>query len=71
MALTLATKIAWLKAHGSSLSLNWGEDTGCWECSWISSGKRRTVVTQRLETALDALLKGQGVDDGAMESGEP
>ena len=27
---------------GSSVLLNWGEDDGLWECSWITGGKRFT-----------------------------
>jgi hypothetical protein len=32
--------IEWMKARGSSLTLNWGEDNNLWEVSWISSGNR-------------------------------
>lgn len=32
--------LCWMKIHGSSVILNWGEDNNAWECSWISSGER-------------------------------
>jgi hypothetical protein len=38
--------------HGSSLIMNWGEDTGMWECSWITGGVRIIVVSKELEAAL-------------------
>ncbi|HEY1294710.1 MAG TPA: hypothetical protein VGJ60_16655 [Chloroflexota bacterium] len=47
--------------HGSSLMLNWGEDTGCWEFEWISSGQRFRAVSRKLHIALqqvDALARG-------------
>ena len=29
-----------LAEMGQSVTLNWGEDDGTWECCWISSGMR-------------------------------
>jgi hypothetical protein len=36
----------WMKEHGSSFLLNWGEDDGLWECSWITGGERYTGLSQ-------------------------
>jgi hypothetical protein len=38
--------------HGSSLILNWGEDNGCWEVSWITGGERFTYVSNDIRHAL-------------------
>lgn len=47
-----------MRERGSSVILNWGEDTNCWECSWITSGKRYTgVSTNPHEAVRLALLK--------------
>jgi hypothetical protein len=34
-----------MRRNGSSVTLNWGEDTGQWECSWITGGKRFTYTS--------------------------
>ena len=43
-----------MQAHGSSVTLNWGEDNERWEVAWITSGtryigvsKESTVATQQ------------------------
>jgi hypothetical protein len=41
-----------MKAAGNSLVLSWGEDTGLWECSWITSGKRYVGVSRFLDLAI-------------------
>jgi hypothetical protein len=41
-----------MKAAGSSLVLSWGEDTGLWECSWITSGKRHVGASRFLDLAI-------------------
>lgn len=41
-----ARHLAWLKERGSSVELNWGEDTDMWECSIISGGDRFTGVAR-------------------------
>jgi hypothetical protein len=47
--------MAFMQRHGSSVLLNWGEDTGQWECSWITSGTRYTgLAGGALEAARDA-----------------
>lgn len=47
-----------MKERGSSVILNWGEDTNCWECSWITSGKRYVgVSTSPHEAVRLALLR--------------
>ena len=42
--------------HGSSLTLNWGEDTGCWEVDWITSGERFRGVSRDLGAAMQQAL---------------
>lgn len=32
----------WMSQRGSSVILNWGEDSNAWECSWITGGDRFT-----------------------------
>ena len=34
--------LVWMRRYGSSVLLTWGEDTGQWECSWITGGRRYT-----------------------------
>jgi hypothetical protein len=29
-----------MAAHGSSLTLDWGEETAAWECAWVTGGTR-------------------------------
>jgi hypothetical protein len=38
--------LAYMKQRGSSLTLDWGDDTDQWECSWISSGDRFVGVAR-------------------------
>lgn len=41
-----------MRAHGSSVLLNWGEDDNLWECSWITGGERFTEVSLELEPSV-------------------
>lgn len=34
-----------MQRNGSSVVLNWGEDTEQWECSWITGGERYTTFS--------------------------
>lgn len=43
-----------LKRDGSSLIMNWGEDTDCWEVAWITGGVRFVAVGDDLEGTLVA-----------------
>jgi hypothetical protein len=36
-----------MKRKGQSIVLNWGEDNDCWECSWITGGRRWTAVSRK------------------------
>lgn len=36
--------LEWMADGGSSVLLNFGEDTGAWECSWITGGERFTGI---------------------------
>lgn len=38
----LAENLEWMRQRGTSVILNWGEDTDLWECSWIANGERFT-----------------------------
>jgi hypothetical protein len=46
---------------GTSVHLGWGEDDGCWECSWITGGKRYTAHGTDVLTAIGACLEQAGV----------
>lgn len=48
-----SARIEYLKNHGSSLVLDWGEDTGQWEVSWITSGRRFFAESSDLGYALE------------------
>lgn len=50
----LADTIAELKDDGSSLIMNWGEDTGQWECAWITGGIRFVSIGPDLTQTLKA-----------------
>jgi hypothetical protein len=39
-------------SHGSSLTINWGEDTGCYEVDWITSGERFRGINTELYAAM-------------------
>lgn len=45
--------LSYMAKHGSSVVLNYGEDTGQWECSWIVEGHRYVGVKGDPEDALD------------------
>lgn len=49
---TLA-RIEYMRTHGSSLIMNWGEDTGVWEVAWITSGRRFCGFSKDLRAAVD------------------
>lgn len=38
--------------QGTSVLLNWGEDTHNWECSWITSSKQYTSHAAWIEGAI-------------------
>jgi hypothetical protein len=42
--------------HGSSMTISWGEDTGCYEVDWITSGKRFRGVDRNLLTAAHQVI---------------
>jgi hypothetical protein len=51
-----------MQEHGQSVTLNWGEDTGQWECSWITGGGRFTGISSAPATAI--LFAARKVVDG-------
>ncbi len=57
----------WMREHGSSLILNWGEDCGgTWECSWITGGDRYTGVSNSPQMAAClAVLKAVDAKEGS------
>lgn len=44
--------LAWMIDNGSSLILDWGEDSHMWECSWISGGERFTGLQKEIRLAI-------------------
>lgn len=50
--MTVENVLEWMRAHGSSVLLNWGEDPDAWECSWITGGKRYTGCQVKMRSAL-------------------
>jgi hypothetical protein len=47
--------LEFMRERGSSISLNWGEGTDCWECAWITGGNRYFGVNSSLfEAVLEA-----------------
>jgi len=48
--------LGWMAAHGQSVLLNWSEDDGQWECSWITGGKRLTAVRADIPDAIRDVL---------------
>lgn len=53
---TLRGKLQLMADRGSSVTLNWGEDTNAWECSWITGGKRFSASEERMEDAVNLVL---------------
>ena len=53
----IVEQLCFMQAHGSSVTLNYGEDTDYWECSWITSGKRFSGYPHRMGSAVVDCLK--------------
>lgn len=49
---TLQEVLEWMADGGSSVLVNFGEDTGAWECSWITGGIRFTGVHGLIRNAV-------------------
>lgn len=45
-------RLLWMADHGSSVTLNWGEDNALWECSWIVGGKRFSAFSHDANEAI-------------------
>ena len=54
--------LAWMRRHGSSLSLTWGEDTDLWECVWLAGGRRYTGTSSYLQGAVYQVLQKAAAD---------
>jgi hypothetical protein len=48
--------IEYMINHGSNLNINWGEDDGCYEVDWITSGVRFHGISRSLTTALQQAI---------------
>ena len=48
--------LTWMKDHGSSVDLNYGEDTGQWECAWIAGGERHGTSHRIMTSAIVGAL---------------
>jgi hypothetical protein len=55
--------LSYMKDHGSSVMLSYGEDDGFWECSWIRGGERYGAFSGEPFYALVTTLKVAGVTD--------
>jgi hypothetical protein len=51
-ALRLMDELEGMAAHGQSVTLNWGEDNGLWECSWITGDRRYTAFSKNVDVAV-------------------
>jgi len=49
---SLEETLLWMKDKGSSVDLNYGEDTDAWECSWITGGERYTGVNKEIRLSV-------------------
>ena len=67
-------QLRFMAAGGSSVTLNYGEDSGNWECSWISGGRRFTefardpgvaamLVLRKVKEAMEAVPEA-GLNEG-------
>ncbi len=60
----LSENLLHMQKHGQSVTLNWGEDTQLWECSWITGGDRYTAfssyATTAAQSAIDQAHKATG-----------
>jgi hypothetical protein len=44
--------VEFMREHGQSVDLNWGEDNDLWEVSWITGGKRYTGFSKSAPLAV-------------------
>jgi hypothetical protein len=55
---TIEAMLEWMARQSQSCTLDYGEDTGAWECSWILRGERYTAVSPKLRNAVwEALVE--------------
>jgi hypothetical protein len=57
-------KLSFMRHHGSSVLLSWGEGNGVWDCSWITSGVRHVGLSVDMALAVHRALQG-GAGDAA------
>jgi hypothetical protein len=50
-------KLEFMREHGTSVLLNWGEDDNLWEASWITDGERHTAFSSHLVLAVHQVLQ--------------
>lgn len=53
-----------MKLGGSAVSVSWGEDTDCWEVSWITGGNRYTGISKNLLTAVRLVVEDAEAERG-------
>lgn len=63
--LDLSAALEYMREHGQSVLLNWGEDDNLWECSWITGGTRCTGFTNR--EPIQAVLQCLSIVADAMD----
>jgi len=52
----------WMAKNGQSVLLNYGEDNGAWECSWIVGYHRYTgISSRRVSSAIYQCLSKAGI----------
>jgi len=60
MVILLTDALRKMAAMGQSVTLNWGEDTELWECSWVTAGKRFTgFSTDPVKSVLQVLEQAE------------
>jgi len=64
---TFVSQLEYMKEHGSSVTLNWGEGDDLWECSWITAGNRFSGYSGGMRMSvvrcLENVLKGIEAED--------
>lgn len=62
--MNLEELIVYMVNHGSSLTMNWGEDTGGYEVDWITGGKRFHTHDRSLPNAMRDAIQCAGAHFG-------
>jgi hypothetical protein len=54
--------LQFMRERGTSVTLNWGEDTDAWEATWITVGDRYLAADHDVVRALCAVIVAAGVE---------